>query len=157
MIDSVYQAFGNKLRVRICGICVDDNKLLMINHLGVREGDFWSPPGGGLQFGETAEDCLKREFEEETGLQIDIEEFLFICEFMHTPLHALEIFFLVNMVKGNLRKGNDPELADHQIINDVKFMPWDEIDHLSPASKHGIFNLSSKSSKIVDLRGYFKL
>lgn len=157
MDDSVYQAFGNKLRVRVCGICVDKDCLLMINHHGINESDFWSPPGGGLQFGETAETCLKREFLEETGLEIQIHQFQFICEFIRLPLHAIELFFLVHMKRGNLMKGFDPEMKDKQIIRDVKFMPWVEIDRLSTESKHGIFNLVPESSKILDLKGHFKL
>ena len=30
--------------------------------------DFWSLPGGGLEHGESAQDCLKRKIEEEIGL-----------------------------------------------------------------------------------------
>ncbi len=157
MIDSVYQAFGNRLRVRICGLCIKDDRLLLINHQGITEGDFWAPPGGGLEFGETAETCLIREFAEETGLDVQIQDFTFICEFMNPPLHALELFFYVDTKKGDLRKGIDPEMVDQQIIHEVKFMSWDEINGLSRLSRHGIFNLVSESSKIVDLKGYFKL
>lgn len=37
--------------------------------LVVRESDeFWSLPGGGIEHGETAETCLKREIKEELGV-----------------------------------------------------------------------------------------
>ncbi len=37
--------------------------------LVVKEGqDFWSLPGGGLEHGESAQDCLTREIQEEIGL-----------------------------------------------------------------------------------------
>jgi 8-oxo-dGTP diphosphatase len=157
MIDSVYQAFGNRLRVRICGLSIDEGGLLLINHRGITDGDFWAPPGGGLQYGETVEECLIREFKEETGLEVQIQDFKFICEFMHPPLHALELFFIVDIKKGNLKKGIDPEMADQQLIHEVKFMSWGEINRLSPSYRHGIFNLIGESSKIVDLKGYFKL
>ena len=142
MIDSVYQAYGNKLRVRVCGLCLEKDYLLMVNHHGIVDGDFWAPPGGGLQFGETAEICLKREFFEETGLEIQIQSFLFNSEFIHLPLHALELFFLVSRKSGDLQRGFDPEMIDDQIIKDVKYMSWAEIDRLSPVRKHGIFRTS---------------
>lgn len=48
-------------------------KALITDHEGkvlvVKEGqDFWSLPGGGLEHGESAQDCLKREIIEEIGL-----------------------------------------------------------------------------------------
>jgi len=157
MSDSVYQTFGNKLRVRVCGLCIDNDCLLMINHKGINDGDFWAPPGGGLQFGETIETCLIREFREETHLDIKIDSFQFICEFINLPLHAIELFFKVEKRGGALKKGDDPEMADNQIIQGVKFMSWDEIVGLAPIRRHGIFNLVSKPSKILDLKGHFKL
>lgn len=157
MIDSVYHAFGNKLRIRVCGLCVDKGRLLMINHQGINEGDFWAPPGGGLQFGETLESCLKREFSEETGLEIEIRGFRFLYEFVQLPLHAIELFFMVDAREGKLNKGYDPEMEEKQIIKEVKYMPWADIDRLTPVSRHGIFNIVSESSKIVDLKGHFKL
>lgn len=157
MTDSVYETFGNKLRVRVCGLCMENDRLLMINHEGIKEGDFWAPPGGGLQFGETFEICLKREFSEETGLEIEIKDFRFVYEFIHLPLHAIEMFFLVEIKHGLLKKGFDPEMKDNQIIQEVKFMSWKEINALTAESRHGIFNMIPTSSKILDLKGHFKL
>ena len=157
MIDSVYQTFGNKLRVRVCGLCFDDDRLLMINHKGIKDGDFWAPPGGGLEFGETIENSLKREFAEETGLDVEIQDFRFICEFIHLPLHAIEMFFVAKNKKGIVKKGFDPEMMDKQIIQEVKFMSWEEIGGLNPESRHGIFSMVPESSKILDLKGHFKL
>ena len=157
MANLVHQIFGNQLRLRICGICLVENKILLINHSGLTETNFWAPPGGGLRFGESAESCLKREFLEETGLDIEIRDFLFACEFIRSPLHAVELFFLTSLKGGVLRKGHDPELGNQQIIRDVKFLSWTEIEQLQPQELHGIFSKAAKPSKIVGLRGYFKL
>lgn len=158
MSDSVYQTFGNKIRIRVCGICIQDDQLLLVNHAGLNDGDFWCPPGGGLQFGETLEDCLIREYKEETELNIAVGELMFLCEFISNPLHAIEVFFKVTPIKlENLLKGIDPELGDHQIIQEVKFMSWTEINRLPNKVKHGIFNKVPDSAEIVNLKGHFKL
>jgi len=157
MTNLVRKTFGNQLRVRVCGICVEAEKILLINQSGLREGDFWSPPGGGLQLGESAEACLKREFLEETGLIIEISDFLFACEFIKHPLHAIELYFRVYSKDGALKKGNDPELGDNQIIQAVKYFDENEIQQLNVNELHGIFEKAKNPLKIVDLMGYFKL
>lgn len=157
MPNSVHQIFGNQLRVRVCGICIDGGKILLVNHEGLNHGDFWAPPGGGLHFGETAEDCLKREFKEETGLTVEIGDFLFASEFIHKPLHAVELFFLTSIRDGILKRGIDPEMGNHQIIREVRFFDESEINQLKPVELHGIFEKAPGALKIVDLRGYFKL
>lgn len=157
MSSSVHQIFGNQLRVRVCGICIDGNRILLVNHSGLSHGDFWAPPGGGIKFGESAEACLKREFKEETGLNVEIRDFLFASEFIHEPLHAVELFFLTILRGGTLKKGVDPEMGSDQIIQEVRFFDWEEIDQLKSGERHGIFDKAQDASKIVDLRGYFKL
>jgi 8-oxo-dGTP diphosphatase len=127
MNHEIINQYGNQLRVRVCGICVEDGKVLLINHSGMNEsGEFWSPPGGGLQFGETIEDCLKREFLEETNAIISVGKFLKINEFIKPPLHAIELFYEVKIVSGEIQIGFDPEMEE-QIIKDVKWLSFEEV------------------------------
>ncbi len=127
MNQEIINQYGNQLRVRVCGICVQDGKILLINHSGMNEsGEFWSPPGGGLQFGETIEDCLKREFLEETNTIISVGNFLKINEFVKPPLHAIELFYEVKIVSGEIQIGFDPEMEE-QIIKDVKWLSFEEV------------------------------
>lgn len=121
--------YGNKLRIRVCGICVQDQKILLVNHQGLgKNGLLWIPPGGGVNFGESLEDSLVREFKEETSLEIKVEKFLFVNEFIDLPLHAIELFFKVTVLSGDLCKGQDPEMKkSNQIIQEVKFIDFQEI------------------------------
>ena len=54
-------------KVRAGALIVEDNKLLLVNGKGRKE--FWTP-GGKIEENETEEDCLKRELEEELGVQL---------------------------------------------------------------------------------------
>jgi len=146
--------YGERVRVRVCGLCWRNDRLLMVNHRGLSPGDFWAPPGGGLEFGESVEQGLEKEFLEETGLRIITGRFLFVCEFLNTPLHAIELFFEVNITGGTLRKGDDPELP---MIEAVRFMSADEIANLPGSSLHGVFRKVRSPDELKTLTGFFRI
>jgi len=157
MSDPVHQIFGNKLRLRACGICVVENHIILADHAGLGQAHFWAPPGGGVQTGESASEALVREFKEETGLTIEVCDFLFACEFIRMPLHAVELFFKVKITGGNLTTGQDPEMGNRQIIREVRFLNESEIKSIPMAHLHGIFKEAADIAQIGRLRGYFKL
>ncbi len=45
-------------------------QVLLLHRHGAHGAGTWSPPGGHLDFGETPEDCARRETREETGLEV---------------------------------------------------------------------------------------
>jgi len=146
----------DRLRVRVCGIYVRNNKLLLIKHLGLGEDYLWSPPGGGVELNTSIEENLIREYREETGLIIEVGEFMFINEFISSPFHAIELFFKVKMAKGELKLGEDPELeSDNQIISGIKFMDMEEIKREKSQNIHNILRDCKDTEDILDLKGYF--
>jgi 8-oxo-dGTP diphosphatase len=154
----VMRLYGNRLRLRVCGVCINDHKVLMLSHRGIGQAEqFWCPPGGGAQFGETTHEALKREFLEETGLEIEVGDLLVVNEFMQPPLHALELFFEVKIVNGIPKIGKDPEMPDsQQIIHDMRWMSIEEIKRLPALEVHSIFKYCQELSDIYHLQGYLK-
>jgi len=156
MNSEVGNFYGNRLRVRTCGICIQHDALLLVNHHGLYDHHFWAPPGGGMAYGESAIDCLVREFKEETGLIVEVGQLAFCAEVFHPPLHAVELYFFVKAIGGDLMTGRDPETTT-QVISDARFMSWKEIDALDRQHLHGIFRKLNRSEEIVGLNGYFTL
>ena len=154
MDEEIGKIYGNRLRVRVCGLCWDGEKLLMANHGLTSGASFWIPPGGGLEYSETLEIALKREFLEETGLEIAPLRFAFGCEFIKQSLHAIELFFNVKRTGGTLKNGYDPEL---QIIQDVRFFSERELAGLSSGEKHGIFRKAGAPNELRKLSGFYRI
>lgn len=132
----VEQIFGNKVRIRVCGLCFEDDKILLVRHnMGAYK--LWSPPGGGVLFGESTRDTLKREFLEETNLSVEVGELITIHEHIVEPFHAIELFFNIPEWHGKLTLGKEPELSKN-IIEEVKFFDSQELNLLNSEELHPI-------------------
>ncbi|MGI8636033.1 MAG: NUDIX hydrolase [Segetibacter sp.] len=67
--------------VRVYGILIDSKKRLLLSDEFIRGNYFTKFPGGGLEFGEGTRACLKREFKEETGLDVTIGDHIYTTDF----------------------------------------------------------------------------
>ncbi|MEQ8241531.1 MAG: NUDIX domain-containing protein [Cyclobacteriaceae bacterium] len=151
-------SFMNKARIRVCGILEENKSVLMIKHEGIGSAGFlWAPPGGGVEFGEKAESRLIQEFLEETGLKIKVDEFLFVNEYIDHELHAIELFFSVIKLSGELSLGTDPELShENQIIKEIRFLSYDRLKKMPKNQVHNAFNSMKTKKSITELRGFVK-
>ena len=109
-----------------------------------------------MKYGSSVEDNLRREFLEETGLDVDLGPFLCNFEYLDLPLHAVELYFEVHARGGSLIKGIDPELAEEkQLITEIAFLDIDNIGSIKKEEKHRLF-WGIKSLNDVRLwKGYF--
>lgn len=154
--ESPHDLFGHKVRVRVCGILIEDQKVLLAKHQSIGPaGYLWSPPGGGVDFGKSLHETLKQEFLEETNLAIEVEDFLFVNEFIKEQYHAIEVFFSVKSIGGTLKLGIDPELSpDQQILTELKFFNKSELDAIPQDAIHNAFITTGARDEINDLRGF---
>lgn len=67
--------------IRVYGILLDSQQRLLVSDEFIRGAYITKLPGGGLEFGEGTRDCLKREFKEETGLDVEIGEHFYTTDF----------------------------------------------------------------------------
>ena len=139
--------YAGKVRVRVGGLLLHESRLLLASHRGLLpdEQPFWSPPGGGWEFGESLKEALVREFAEETGLAVRVGRFLHLHEFRRDDLQALELFFeVLPTVPGPPlpRLGNDPEHApDAQLLTELAWLTPRQLLQLPPVQVHPVLQM----------------
>ncbi|HPM31960.1 MAG TPA: NUDIX hydrolase [Chryseolinea sp.] len=154
MEKKITDLYGGQVRVRVCGLWWKDDTLLMVKHRSLKPDGFWSPPGGGIEFSESINETLKREFLEETSLLVSPGKFKFGCEFIQSPLHAIELFYQIDHAGGLLNTGYDPEI---QLIEDVKYLSTTEMKAIPRDNLHGIFHQYQNKTEIEKLSGFYRI
>lgn len=83
----------------VAGIAIEGGKAFIARRIpGGALGGKWEFPGGKAEPGETDEDALLREYQEELGVPVRVGSFLGASSFEHHgkpyELHAYQVFFL---------------------------------------------------------------
>ena len=67
--------------IRVYGILKDSKDRVLVSDEFIRGTYYTKFPGGGLEIGEGTRDCLKREFKEETNLDVTIGGHIYTTDF----------------------------------------------------------------------------
>jgi ADP-ribose pyrophosphatase YjhB (NUDIX family) len=89
-----------EIRPVVLGLAIKDGKLLVSEgYDSKKDKTFYRCLGGGIEFLETSQEALKREFKEEIGADISVKDFLGISEniFTFEGKNGHEIIFLYNI------------------------------------------------------------
>ncbi len=92
-------------RKRAAAVIVRDGRVLMVHERSRRSGggEWWTLPGGGLEPGETAEQAVRREVFEETGLVVSAARYV-----LEMPYPSgMTSVFAVTVADGEPRIGHD--------------------------------------------------
>ena len=127
--------------VRVYGILIDSNKRLLVSDEFIRGNYFTKFPGGGLEFGEGTRDCLKREFKEETGLDVTIGDHIYTTDFFQISAfnnvdQIISIYYFVHTAEpvNLVTKTTLFDFEPHQVADpkgDAEVFRWIEWDKLS--------------------------
>jgi ADP-ribose pyrophosphatase YjhB (NUDIX family) len=102
-----------KFNVRVYGLLIQDNCLLVSDEY-INNVEMTKLPGGGLEFGEGAIDCVKREFKEELNLSIDVLEHFYTTDFFVQSAFSIDsqvisIYYFVKALEElNIRITTNP-------------------------------------------------
>lgn len=122
-----------KVRIRVAAIIIEDSKILMVAHKK-KDRIYWLPPGGGVNFGESLEDALKREIAEEVNINVAVGVPEIICDSIDPSgrRHVVNVCFRAQRISGDLRIGREKRLYDYDYFDEKSIQ---EIDVYPPIKK----------------------
>lgn len=111
-------------QIRVTGVLVEDDKILLVKQK-VSSKRCWSLPGGRLERGETLEEGIIREVEEETGLKTKVVKLLYICDKTDSKIPLIHITFLLERKEGEITLPTNE--FDDNPIHDVQMVLIDNL------------------------------
>ncbi len=98
-------------RLRVAVALMRGGRLLLVRHR--KEGeDYYLLPGGGVKWGESMEEALRREVREETGLEVQAGRLLCVSETLYPDgsRHIVNLVFRGLEKGGEIRPSSDPRV-----------------------------------------------
>ncbi|MCY1691611.1 NUDIX domain-containing protein [Exiguobacterium sp. SL14] len=128
-MDLTFTVNQKKLNIRAVAVLIQDGHLL-IHRQG--EDDFWSLPGGRVQFGESGAKAIERELLEELGRSIEPPIFRFLHEnFFHYAdhqFHELGMFYEVTCREPLPLLKEDFYGPEGEGLT-YRFVPFEDLEH----------------------------
>ena len=131
----------NRFNIRVYGILKDSNNRILISDEYIRGSYFTKFPGGGLEFGEGTRDCLKREFMEETGLEVTVGDHIYTTDFFQISAfnnndQIISIYYFVHAEKHKslLTKTSAFDFEPHQVADPkgesevFRWIEWNDLN-----------------------------
>jgi len=110
-----------RFRIGVYGLLIEDKKVLVQTHPYTKK---FGLPGGAIDMGETLEEALKREFIEETNLNVkvgnifDVSEQFFTNPNFDEDAHSFFLFYKVEKISGKLSTGgNGDDVLEAKYVN----------------------------------------
>jgi len=96
----------------------------------------WEFPGGKIEPDESPEDALKREIQEELGIDITIDKFLCTTDFDYPSFHLAMHCYLCSVKSGEIK------LLEHKSARWLTVELLDSVEWL-PADKEIVYKLNN--------------
>lgn len=151
--------------IRVYGILKDSKNRVLVSDEFIRGSYYTKFPGGGLELGEGTRDCLKREFKEETNLDVTIGEHIYTTDFYQISAfnnvdQIISIYYFVHAAepidlatKTTLFDFAPGQVADVQGCSEVfRWIEWNDLTEESvslPIDKVVVKLLKEKAASVL--------
>ena len=106
----------------VAAIIRDGNKIFATQRGYGDQKDGWEFPGGKVEEGETPQEALKREIEEELKTEIEVGEYLTTIEHEYPKFHLSMKCYWARIIEGK------PVLLEHEA---ARWLSRDELDSVA--------------------------
>lgn len=120
-------SFVKVIRITVDGVVVRDGKILLIKRGNPPYKGCWALPGGFVEYGETTENAVVREVEEETGLICRIVKVVGVYSAPDRDPrgHTISVAYLMKVEKGTVQAGDDASTAFWWDIDELPDIAFD--------------------------------
>lgn len=112
--------------VGVAAIIINEKNQILLGRR--KKGQFqgmWCIPCGYLEYDEDVWDGVKREFKEETNLDIKPTKVFTVQSNFHDPeLHSVGIWFTADIIGGEIKAGDDLDQVDYFYLNAAPLMAF---------------------------------
>lgn len=146
-MDISFKTVEGRFNYRVAGLIVRDNKLLIMQDKGQ---PYYYVPGGRIKMHEKSEDAVKREVQEELGVEVIVNRMLWVNEnffeeaTLQERFHEVCFFYLLEL-KTNGTLTDDEFVVDED--GKVHTYYWKSLDEIKNINLYPQF----LREKIVDL------
>ena len=130
-MDISFKLENNKFNYRVCAMMISDNKILAMHD---DRSPYYYLPGGRVAMGETAEDAVLREVQEELHITAKIDRPLWLNQAFftedvdHLRYHELCIYFLMDISETNLlERGNVFTVNEGKRTHTFEWLEFDRL------------------------------
>ncbi|HDS58984.1 MAG TPA: NUDIX hydrolase [Thermoplasmatales archaeon] len=125
-------------RLTVDGVVIRRGHLLLIQRGREPFRGRWALPGGFVEYGETVEAAVVREVREEAGLETRIIRLLGVYSHPERDPrgHTVSVVFLLEVVGGTLRGGDDAARATWFSLDDLPQLAFDHDTIVRDALRH---------------------
>lgn len=112
----------------VAAIIIDKNKVFATQRGYGEFKDGWEFPGGKIEKGETPEQALEREIQEELETKIQVNEKIDTVEYDYPNFHLSMDCFICNIIEGNLilKEHEAAKWLSKEELYSVNWLPADE-------------------------------
>lgn len=142
---------NRKFNVRVYGVCIHNENVLVADEL-IKGREIIKFPGGGLEFGEGTIDCIKREFIEETGQEVEVIRHFYTTDFFvesafNPDSQVISIYYLVKFISEPVFTVKNKKFDFLQRANDEFVFRWIPLAEIS--EKEFTFVIDKKVAEII--------